>query len=514
MANAKKPGKKKAVKKKAAKKKATTNKAAKARGAGNRKAKKKKSASKSVRKKAAVPAGIAGELERHRKYFRTAARDIQRGKAVHGSMAWNRMSDLLEGLTAAQRKDYEAPRRPDDASGLRTIKGSYFTVYYTTSGPNAVTTTIAQRVSDTLDRVVPLFVSHFGRPFGWGASGKVYFDATSAMYTSSKTKTIHLNADIFRSNDSNPPARDGFTTHEAFHAYQFGCGWSVSVTSSGTEQLTYWILEGTAVWAELEFSQVDGSSALTNPLTLTSWLEKPNNIRLANRTRPAQGYVTLPFWMWLAKTYPAAFKSFISTTPSTSTFIVDQLAKQVSKEEGSTVGMEGVVTTFGANLVINTWLDRSYLPIYDIEQSTRTVIDVPKFDPPSDSLHTQELSQQDSTWVSSGNSLPNASIGFFLAKYRLPKRHDPSINQAIFEVTDQSMLGGGFPSYFVVIEYPSTASIELIEVDSTTKFPEKRAFNDPPHANVYLIVSSDQHPSVSAFADDVDLDFEARFGPP
>ncbi|MEM7157597.1 MAG: hypothetical protein AAF799_32455 [Myxococcota bacterium] len=508
MANAKK----KTAKKKTAQKKAVNKKAGKKRTTGTRKAKKKKTAAKSGRKTPAIPTGVATELARLRKYFRTAARDIGNGKTVHGTTAWARMSELLEGLSSAQRRDYEAPRRSDKAGDLRSIKGRFFTVYYATSGRNAVTTAIAQRVSDTIDRVIQRFVDTFGTKFGWGSSGKAYFDATSAMYADAATKTIHFNADIFMRNDSNPAARDGFVTHEAFHAYQFGCGWSVSVTHAGTKQLTYWILEGTAVWAELEFSQLDGNSALTNPVTLTSWFDRPNDIRLANRTKPAQGYPTLPFWMWLARAYPTAFTSFITTAPAKTSWIVDQLAALVSRERDDEVGMEGVVTEFGAHLVLGDWLNSGYLPIYDIEQPTRTILEVPTFEVPADALHTGELNNNDSTWVSGSNSLPNASIGFFLAKYRLPERHDPSNTQAIFEVEDQTIIGAGTPSYFVVIEHPSTASIELFEVDSETTFPETRTFNDPKSANVYMIVSSDQHPIVTGFADDVELDFRARFG--
>lgn len=432
---------------------------------------------------------------------------------ISGTTALDQLNHLIAhtpDLSPEERVRYGAPPLRARAPGTpqAVITGKYFTVYYDISGGNAVSQQIAQDVSDTLDRVIPAFVAYFGASYNWANAGSVYFDARTFMYTDPTTKTIHLNPHIFNGSANNKRSRDSYTTHEGFHAYQFSNGWRSTITTTyGVAQVVYWVLEGTAVWAELMFGQAD-QKALSNPQTLLYWFDHPDQVQLCNLTSPAQGYTTLPFWMWLANSYPNSFKSFLSNAPGNASYVVDQLAALCGNEVSPGGSFEYVVTLFGAHLVNGTW-NAGYGTIYDVQQPIETAISIPAFAPAATTDWTQQLTEDNSKWTNTEWPLANATIGFFLVQFRLPSSHNPSLVTSVFEMDGLSVVGQGYKSYFCVLEYPSTASIELGTSDCV--FPSRRIFNDPAVGNVYLIVSSDQHPVAPYFNDTIIVSFTAYF---
>lgn len=419
-------------------------------------------------------------LKRKREITGETPFEVEDGFPQPSSITVSRLTYLHDlahatGLSDAQRQELALPEPVDSADLMITT--SHFDIYYSTSGPNAVSTAIANDVAATLEAAVSAFFSYFGTTISGFTN--VHFDATSAHYTDPSTG-IHFNADAMNSAGNNKPYRDQTTIHECFHVWQFQRGWAVSM--GGTN--TYWVLEGTAVWAAMKWTLPSGAS-LANPYYLSTWFDRPESVAIVRPpavAKNAQGYVTLPFWIWIEGQNATSFKQFMNS-PTSSPLPVDSLASKMGQPS-----MEALACAFGAALVRSTW-NTLYPTFKNIEQRTQKTIPSPTFSPSTKPEYTAQLDNSGSTWNFS-SPVDDGAIVFFDAQYRLSGQ-DPS--KTWTAVLDLASLDGdsGVTAYFAITEYPGG---QTPEVYSSWYTPVSRVFGDPTKANVNLIVSGNQHP--------------------
>jgi hypothetical protein len=378
------------------------------------------------------------------------------------------------GLTPAQREALALPTPAPSVIG-KVINTPHFTITYDTTGPDAVSDQIAQDVSTALEGGLVNFNGYFGVQVT--SKTAVHFDADKFHYTD-PTTGIHFLADGFRTTANNLPSRNQIAVHECFHVWQFFVGWR---TTRGTETLN-WLLEGTAVWAALKWTGPQPS--LNSPFYLTYWFTHPTEVLLATQKKTAAvGYVALPFWMWVEGEYPGAMRAFLRQLPTGATLVVDALAQAMDR----TKTIEALVCEFGGNLVLGNW-NPLYAAISNIEQPLVQPIAIPAWVGDQSPDFMQELLQQGSTWNAS-DTIPAATVYFYHAQFRL-RNQDPS-KTWVADMDISSLTGdGSVVAYYVLI----LAGVWRDVAQGQWTVPVSQAFDTPTNADVYFIISGNQHP--------------------